>query len=63
VQGLPVRLTQKLEKIDSQVAQLLKFKVALLGMRQACNGECGTPGGVPACVPQGAALPRTSKCC
>ena len=60
---LPLQLTQKLEKIDDQVAVLLKFKASLLGMLDACNGKCGTRNGVPACVPQVEASRQASKGC
>jgi MerR family transcriptional regulator, copper efflux regulator len=63
-EGLPLQLAQKVEKIDKQVAALLNFKASLVGMQNACNGECGTSGGVPECVPQaGTSRPRPARCC
>jgi DNA-binding transcriptional MerR regulator len=63
-EGLPLQLAQKVEKIDQQVAVLLNFKASLVGMQNACNGECGTSGGVPECVPQaGASRRQPSRCC
>lgn len=63
-EGLPLQLSQKLQKIDKQVAVLLSFKASLVSMQSACNGECVTLGGVPACVPQANNQRRSpSKCC
>ena len=38
---LPLQLTQKLERIDKQVAALLRFKASLVGMQDACNARAG----------------------
>jgi len=63
-EGLPDQLAQKVDKIDEQVAVLLNFKASLVAMKSACNGACGTPGGVPECVPQaGASRGQPTRCC
>jgi len=61
--GLPLQLTQKIERIDRQIAVLMHFKAALLGMQGACNEKCSTVAGVPACVPQPGAPQQAARCC
>lgn len=60
---LPFQLDQKLEKIDTQLAILQKFKSALMAMKSACGGNCNTQDGMPACVPEAGFTVQTSRCC
>jgi MerR family Zn(II)-responsive transcriptional regulator of zntA len=62
-EDLPRQLAQKLERIGAQVAVLLQFKASLLEVQHACNGECSTRDGMPACVAHTSAPKQASKCC
>ena len=60
---LPDQLKQKLEKIDRQLVTLLKFKSALIDMKNTCGAECEMINGMPTCVPKADLALQTSKCC
>ncbi len=60
---LPGQLSEKIARIDKQLASLLKFKSSLMAMRSACFGECDISTGLPNCVPIPGASQETSKCC
>lgn len=62
-EDLPMKLNQKIKKIDAQIVALHSFKTSLLEVQRTCDGACGTLNGMPTCMPSTIDSAPRSKCC
>jgi len=50
---LPERLDARLHELDARIAELQAVRAEVVLVRAACSGCCGSPAGLPSCLPDG----------